>query len=241
MNTTQTRIQIILPLLIWCTGWITPIHAQSFWNNLNISVDFAAAHHDRRTPERKENPPSRFAISQGLEGIWSPWQFGISVRKPILNWNNISLEAGLGYAREFQNYSRLVNLCFFSSPCPGISRYSDNYKIHLVQVPILGSFRLLGQALKAELSFLPLFDIYKKVRSSSGTVIGEKATFDFYSLEVNPGLRYQGNRIGIGINYRIYQVKKIDWVIFPGSREKFEDYNPLKFWFSVGYRLGNAE
>jgi len=104
----------------------------------------------------------------------------------------------------------------------------------------MASFPLVDN-LRAALSILPLFSIYKKVKYFwGGNIIGDKKTFDFYSLEINPGLRYQSDRIRLGMNYRLYQIKKVDKVIFSSS-EKLEDYNPLKFWFSVGYRLGNAE
>ena len=235
MNTTKTRIQIIFAILVWCAGWITPIHAQSFWDDLTISVDFAATHHDDRRPNRL---PS---LSENRGERWAPWQYGISVNKKVLEWKNIRLDAGLGYIFEHQTYSRSFNHCHFTGyPCHEILMHTDNYKIHLAQFPVRATFPITGD-LKAALSVLPLFDIYKKAWRTSGDLLGEKKTIDFYSLEINPGIRYQINRIGLSINYRLYQIKKIDPVLFGPTTEKIEHYNPLKFWFSVGYRLGNAE
>jgi hypothetical protein len=240
MNTTQTRIQIFFAILVWCAGGLTSVRAQSFWNDLTISVELAAAQHDIRNSKRKiihsiaESP-------WDTQGRWGTWQYGISVRKHILDWRNISLEAGLGYSLEHLTYLRQINYCFFyGDACPYIGAHSDNYKVHLAEIPVTVTYPVVGN-LKAELSVLPLFDIYKTVRSPLGKLIGEKKTIDFYSLEINPGIRYQKDRIVLSMNYRLYQVKKIDRVIFNESKEKLEDYNPLKFWFSVGYRLGNAE
>ena len=238
MNTTQTRIQIFFAILVWCAGWITPIHAQSFWNDLTISVELAATHHDKRTSSRKEKPPSIFDIPSDSEERWAPWQYGISVNKKVLEWKDIRLDVGLGYIFEHQTYYRSFNHCFFTGyPCVSILLHMDNYKIHLAQFPVRAMFPIVGD-LKVELSVLPLFDIYKKAKTSGDL---EKKTIDFYSLEINPGIQYQINRIGLAVNYRLYQVKKIDRVIFSSSSEKIEHYNPLKFCFSVGYRLGNAE
>ena len=240
MNVKNIR-KFIHASLIWLTFSLVPIQSQSFWNDLTISVEFAASHHDKRTPSRKEKSPSIFDIPSDSEKRWSPWQFGVSVRKDILDWRNISLEAGLGYSLEHLTYLRQINYCFFyGDACPYIGAHSDNYKVHLAEIPVTVTYPVVGN-LKAELSVLPLFDIYKTVRSPSGKLIGEKKTIDFYSLEINPGIRYQKDRIVLSMNYRLYQVKKIDRVIFNESKEKLEDYNPLKFWFSVGYRLGNAE
>jgi len=239
MNTTQIRIQIFFAILVWCAGGITSARAQSFWNDLTISVEFAAAHHDKRTSSRKEKPPSIFNIPSDSEERWAPWQYGISLNKKVLEWKDIRLDIGLGYSLEHLTYLRPVDHCFHLSGdfCFDISISCDNYKRHLGQIPIRASFPIVGD-LKVELLVLPLFDIYKKAWRPSGDLIGEKMTIDFYSLEINPGIQYQINRIGLAVNYRLYQVKKIDRVIFSSSSEKIEHYNPLKFWFSVGYRLG---
>jgi hypothetical protein len=68
--------------------------------------------------------------------------------------------------------------------------------------------------------------------------------FDFYSLEVNPGLSYDIGRFEFGLKYRAFQVKKIDKILFsyrtlhdPRTDQVFETYNPFKLWFSVGYKL----
>ena len=241
MNTTQTRIQIFFAILVWCAGGLTSVRAQSFWNDLTISVEFAAAQHDKRFVSEK-------LLNQHPEK-WGTWQYGISLYKPILDWNYIRLEAGLGYGIEHLTYFRRVDHCFGSPICFDDLVHNDNYKIHLAQTPVKASVRLTRN-LEAEMTLLSQFDFYKELIGKRGS--RGKTTIDFYSIEVNPGLSYQFDRILIQMNYRLYQVKKIDQTIFSSRlldegklrsflNEKFEDYNPLKFWFSVGYRLGNAE
>ena len=70
--------------------------------------------------------------------------------------------------------------------------------------------------------------------------------FDFYSVEVNPGLSFELGRFELDLNYRVLQFKKIDKILFnhllydfgnPRATQVFETYNPFKLWFSVGYKL----
>jgi len=123
MNTTQTRIQIFFAILVWCAGGLTSVRAQSFWNDLTISVEFAAAQHDKRFVSEK-------LLKQHPEK-WGTWQYGISLYKPILDWNNIRLEAGLGYGLEHITFLRRFDHCFHlpGDICTDILvPPADNYK-----------------------------------------------------------------------------------------------------------------
>jgi len=237
MNIKKIQYRIIQVFIMWLPFNTVFIYTQSFWKDLTISVDFAAAHHDDRTSSRGPR------LSEDTDDRWGTWQYGISIYKQVLDWNNIQLEAGLGYSLEHLTYLRSVNHCFLRQSvfCPAINILNRNYEIHLARIPVIATFRLTNK-LKTEILFLPLIDLYRKLKYDSGETLGEKKTIDFYSFEVNPGIKYQWNRINIGLHYRIYQIKKIDPIIFfPSGDNEFEDYNPLKFWFSVGYRLGNVE
>ena len=236
MKIYHTRILIFIPILVLLGDDVTSTHAQSFWNDLSISVEFAAAQHDGRTPS------TSIRLSGDSEDRWGTYQYGISIRKHVLDWKSIGFEVGLGYSLEHLTYLRPFDHCFHlpGDICTEVGVYTNDYKIHTAQLPIETTFQLSTNTY-AVLSILPLFDIYKKVKTPSGNIRGEKMNLDFYSLEVNPGIAFQWDRIGIGLFYRLYQIKKVDRVIFFSSNDKLEDYNPLKFWFSVGYRVGNAE
>ena len=70
-----------------------------------------------------------------------------------------------------------------------------------------------------------------------------KLGFNFYSLEINPGILFRVKRLNLGIQYRITQIKRIDKILFnnliqdPRTDQKFELFNPFKLWFSIGYQL----
>ncbi|WP_236977914.1 hypothetical protein [Membranihabitans maritimus] len=219
---------------------------QSFWDDVSISAQFAAAHHDKRVYFAEER------LLREQPEKWGTWQYGLRVEKRWLEIGHFSISQGLGYALEHQTFERLVDHCFNlqGESCTYVLKYSSNYKIHQIQMPIALTYQVFS-GLEINLSVFPFFAL-KKQMEFKWAESNEKMYLNFYSLEINPGLDYEWNRFRVGVNYRLWQLKRIDRVLFskhtiptagdgnPILTEEYEDYNPVKLWFSVGYRLGGS-
>lgn len=217
---------------------------QSFLDDLTISVEFAAAHHDKRLVFGRQR------LLQEQPEQWGTWQYGISLDKKIVEWNAFSVRGGLGYSLEYMTFIRLVDHCLLLKPgesCDDVLIYSrDGYKVSLLQIPVDLSLELI-ENWRIGVDIRSFVDIHKSLPN-----IAEKRTFDFYSMEVNPGMSYEWRGFSLGLNYRIWQIKKIDRVLFsrntissqyrPNSLlgKEYDHYNPVKWWFSLGYRFGGT-
>ncbi|WP_236977918.1 hypothetical protein [Membranihabitans maritimus] len=223
---------------------------QSFWDDVTISAQFAAAHHDKRLIGWSQSYRER--IERQNPETWGTWQYGISANKKIYQRGSFTTEIGLGYSLEHMTMIKEVDFCQYQSAagiCHSIAYYTDDYKIHMVQVPVLFSTEVFTN-LFVNVYVLPFIDWSKDVRFDGRSGIN-KTGLNFYSLEVNPGLNYEWNQFRLGLNYRIWQVKKIDRILYSKATvhtnsfedriitKNYEAYNPFKLWFSLGYRLGS--
>lgn len=218
---------------------------QSFLDDLTISVEFAAAHHDKRVFFGRQH----LLLEQPEQ--WGTWQYGISVDKKIVDWGAFSVRGGLGYSLEHMTFIRLVDHCLLLKPgesCDDVLIYSRNgYKVSLLQIPVNLSVGFI-ENWRLGVDLRSFVDICKSLPN-----IAKKRTLDFYSMEVNPGMSYEWEGFRLGLNYRIWQIKKIDRVLFsrntispryrPNSllEKEYDHYNPVKWWFSVGYRFPKAD
>ena len=233
----------ILALILTYTS-----QAQSFWDDATISAQFAVAHHDKRLFGYSETSKQRY-LDRTPE-TWGTWQYGILLEKSIFQWGTkFEGMIGLGYSFEHLTFMRRVNHCFFTGVfCNSILLRSDNYWLQQVSVPYNMAFDLF-QSIQVNLDLRYSFTTSKALPESNI----RNWRLDFYSLEINPGVRYNYGNFTIGLNYRLWQWKKIDRVLFSGRTitgsetsypilsETYEDYNPVKLWFSVGYQLGNPD
>lgn len=231
----------ILPIILLMMLTYTS-EGQSFWDDVTISAQFAAAHHDKRVFHAEER------LLKEQPEKWGTWQYGIVINKRIVSVGNI-LEAniGLGYSFEHLTFKRLIDHCFYKpgKSCTKILVYSDDYWVQQVLLPINIAVEPIRNW-QINLDIRPSFATHK---SFSGRNI-RKWMFDFYSLEISPGLRYEYEHFIFGVNYRLWQWKKIDRVLFtqrtiraadwsdPILTNTYEHYNPVKLWFSLGYQLG---
>lgn len=94
------------------------------------------------------------------------------------------------------------------------------------------------------MEILPQFNFLTLANDSEGDANFSWWRFDFYSIEINPGIEWSGKRFNIRMNYRAFQLKLIDRILFSDftlnddrENETFETFNPFKLWFSVGYKF----
>lgn len=193
----------ILPIILLMMLTFTA-EGQSFWDDVTISAQYAAAHHDKRVFFSKER------LLREQPEKWGTWQYGVSIQKQVFGAKTFLGKLGIGYSQEHFTFEKLVNHCFFNTDgsCPDILAFSDDYRIHLLSLPLSMSFIVIS-GLSFDLNILPQFDVYKELNNKKG--IGG---FHFYSVEINPGINYEWRKFQVGFYYRIWQLKKIDRVYY---------------------------
>ncbi len=221
-------------VIVALNGLLHNLNAQTS-HDITLEVIYGYQKHDKRF---FGNP------LENRQGLWGTSYFGLRAAKKIFKRGAFAIKSGVGYAREINTYSNPYDLCFDrpGQPCPYVLARIKNYRIDMVQTPLIVEARLLSK-LRLELAFVPHFDIYKKV-----TGHGETAgfTFDLYSLELIPALAYNIRRFSLGLGFRMHQWKVIDQVYSYGNNflrsnpgylnKTFDTHNPTKLVLSVGYQ-----
>ena len=206
-----------------------------------LSIEFGLQKHDKRLFDYPYYPKKDLLESQPES--YGTYQFGISAVRKMLYQGRIEIYAGGGLSSELSTFNRPFDLNYRHAVGPDILLTTDRYFQNLLQLPIrtkLIVFKHLGLSLELLPQFNFLAIAGHKPKSFSWWM------FDFYSVEVNPGLSFELGRFELDLNYRVLQFKKIDKILFnhllydfgnPRATQVFETYNPFKLWFSVGYKL----
>lgn len=128
---------------------------QSFWDDVTIHSQCAAAHHDKRVFFSKER------LLREQPEKWGTWQYSVSIQKQVFGAKDFSGKLGIVYSQEHFTFEKLVNHCFFNTDgsCPDILAFSDDYRIHLLSIPVSMSFNVIS-GLSFELNVLPQFDVH---------------------------------------------------------------------------------
>jgi hypothetical protein len=203
-----------------------------------LSIDFGLQQHDKRL---FGSPLKGFFLEQHPE-TYGTYQFGISAVRKILHKERFEIFAGGGLSSELSTFTRPFDHKFKKKRGSDILRYTNRYYQNLLQLPIMPGFRV-GNRFAVSLELLPQFSFLTIADNTARVPTYSWWRFDFYSLEVNPGLSFDIGRVEFGLKYRAFQVKKIDRILFnslindPRTDQVFETYNPFKLWFSVGYKL----
>jgi hypothetical protein len=213
---------------------------QSTDTKWTLSMDFGLQKHDKRLFGFPPFPAAHLLESQPES--YGTYQFGISAVRKILHKGRFEIFAGGGLSSELSTFTRPFDLDFGKKFKRNILIMTNRYYQYLLQLPVETRFRFdknfgLSLELLPQFNFLAIADYAKRDKSYSWWM------FDFYSVEINPGLSYDKGRVEFGLKYRAFQVKKIDRILFnslindPRTDQVFETYNPFKLWFSVGYKF----
>jgi hypothetical protein len=205
-----------------------------------LSIDFGIQAHDKRLFGFPPFPSARLLEEQ--PETFGTFQAGISTVRKILQKGRFEIFAGGGLSSELSTFKRPFDLDFGKEFKRDILIMTNRYYQNLLQFPIKSKFRI-GEKFNFSLDVLPQFN-FLTIADNTKDISYSWWMFDFYSLEVNPGLSYDIGRFEFGLKYRAFQVKKIDKILFsystisdPRTDQVFETYNPFKLWFSVGYKL----
>jgi len=200
---------------------------------------FGLQAHDKRL---FDFPPKEAALARQPE-TFGTYQFSLGIHRVFQPDRKISFTTGIGFSTEVATFSRPFEHYYFTGRGTYELTWANRYSKHLVQFPIAARYKM-GRRLGFQVEAVPQIGMWT-VAKQNGTAI-RLSKFDpgFYSAEFNLGLNYSiSRRIYLGLSYRIFQIKKIDKVLFnyilrdPRKDEKFETYNPFKLWFTIGYRM----
>ena len=208
--------------------------------NWTISAGFGLQEHDKRLfgyPDRKlllDMHPERFGT----------YQFGVNLNRRLINKNWASLSIGIGPGMEISTFTRPFDHLYPGRRGPYIILWTNRYYQNLVQVPIKSRFSIV-KGLGLSLEVLPQFNFLTIALHTDRTSLKKFSwwRFDFYSIEVNPGLALNISKFEVGLKYRAFQFKKIDRILFyrtikdTRTGQTFETYNPFKVWLSIGYNF----
>lgn len=209
-----------------------------------MSIDFGLQKHDKRLFGFPPFPAAHL-LEKHSENFGT-YQLGISVTRKIFYKGRLKIYVGGGLSSELSTFTRPFDQDYGHEIKRDILIMTDRYYQNLLQLPIrtkLSVFKHLGLSLE----MLPQFNFLAKADLDHSFFNGSEFSwwkFDFYSVEVNPGLSFELGRFELDLNYRAFQVKKIDRILFsistlndPRIDQIYETYNPVKLWFSVGYKL----
>jgi len=170
------------------------------------------------------------------------------LRNKLIDGPNYGVLIGLGYNRNHHRFRRPYNHCAYQKDpfCSLILLTTSNYKKHQLQVPLGLEQNLisLGDArLYLNLNIVPAFNLFY---NANGPHLS-KLRFRFDGFEINPGAGLSFKRFYFQVNYRVLNRRRIDPVIFfdvlfnqtptPFLEQTFDDYNPEKLQFTLGYQI----
>ena len=238
------KLNVLLLILIVPT--IT--FSQSFFKNIDITVGFAL-----QTPDRRLfNWPSRKDIL-ARDSTRFDNEYSLLVSKQFQLFKRLNLSAGLGYSLSKTNFRRPFYHSYFTGILTKEGRYIDRYLIHHLNWAFSPQYEIIHKNDNIFYLNVPMFakfNFNKDVKDISfNGWHHDKWQFEFNKFEVYVGLGYQYKRVGFNIAYRMYNIQKIDPVIFSelalGSssytdffNQGTEEKNYKKMMFSVSYRIG---
>lgn len=217
--------------LLCCICFLN-LRAQSFFDNVHISVGFAAQAQDRRSL----NLDGRTFTPQG-EDSRVDVEYNAVLHKPVLTFQRLDLTVGLGYAHWRSTFSRPFNFGEILRLTFGgyQGQYVGNYNLHKIVLPVTTRFYMDRKKIfNVQISTLPSIALHRRVTEHSinnNTYI--RWEFSPYSLEINPGIGMKvGKNFEVNLNYRAYNLVELDRIIFDDMTRNIDTYNPVKLWLS---------
>ncbi len=202
-------------------------------------MGFAAQAQDRRLFDL-----SMQAALLKRENSQIDFEYNVLINKPTYTFHRFEVAIGLGYSFWRSTFSRPFDQSYFDDlTLPG--RFIRDYNVHKIVFPLTGRFYVNPKrSINLQISALPAISIHRHIsqRDRNYTVW----EFSPHSLEINPGIGFKaGKHFEISLNYRAYNLMKLDRIIFNGIlfrerdpeflKQKTDTYNPFKLWLSVGY------
>lgn len=219
------RKKIILYLLLF--PFLT--NGQSFLEKMTLKVGIAKSEVDTRVS------PKQFREVHTLD---DEYLINISFKQPILK--NIYVEAGLGYVLSVNDYNVYVNNNYFASGIPYADLHTvGNYYKHQLQPNLAIIYPFLKRKnFTYSAGILWNYNLYinKSIRNSHDGFTFSKWLFEPSLMELYPTANMNYKRFSLELGYRIFNRNYKDDAI-DTFLEEGDTYNPIKFRWTVGYRL----
>ena len=205
---------------------------------------FAYEKHDKRLYEWR----NQHVLLNRHPEEWGTYWFGISINRNFLQNDYFKLKGGITIALEKQTFERPYQPAYLYTNTFNSIYYTYNYKLLHLQLPLSYELKLF-KGLYIEARLVNTFSLFK-IPSADHKRFTLKG-IDYYSTAFHPGIKYYFKRFGLGIDYRIYQYKKIDPVIYtilfratippdPRLDIKYEKFNPTHIGISFTYSFNEV-
>ncbi|MCB0374939.1 MAG: hypothetical protein KDD04_03375, partial [Sinomicrobium sp.] len=221
--------------------------AQKFWKDAQISICLALSQQGRRLFEF----PLRDYLLQ-REGNKTDYEFNFTLQKNVLRTSWWQLSAGIGYAEFHNTFTRPFDHRTVLKSKSGFYNeflhWYQAYTISKLIVPVSGRlFLAKNERVFLNMQAVPAFSFRKGINHIGQRFV--KWELEWNGFELYPGVGFTVHpRVQLAFQYRWLYRYKIDEVIFydllfdqRGSadflQKKYDDYNPVKYWFTLSYAL----
>lgn len=222
--------------------------SEKFLSNLLLSTNVGVQAHDKRLFDF----PAKQRVLDNQKGWFGTYQLNVNLHK-FLNLSKnpkISVGVGLGLGMEINTFKRPFDHNYNQEIGTDILKYIEKYRNYLFDIPLNVNYQI-NDKFTITMEILNQFNYLSSINTKGSS--NNKYTwwkFNFHSIEFNPGIKYEKDKFYLGFHYRVFQIKRIDRIIFnrilvnpdeskdsPRPGQKLEIHNPFKIWFTVGYKL----
>jgi hypothetical protein len=246
--------KLIIGFLIIPLFFVRMANAQSGFRHLYLISEFAIQQNDTR---QFGHPDWLFKEPKHLYGTW---QFSLGAGINVWNNPRTRLELGILYSREVNNFFRPYDACGvaykklgikeFKPLCPADMNYVNRYTYDL----LILNLNFQGNILKVEDKFRLYLQFiarssyaFRKLYGDTWAVGAGKPgiyfwTFDFFSVELNPGFGFEIGHFDLSFFYRWKQKRKDDMFFYDKlswahKPTEVSSYNPFKLGVILKWRL----
>jgi len=217
---------------------------QNIFKNTEITLGYSILPQDRRLFDF----PGKDVIIHQEDSRWD-FEYAAIITKNIFSNKKFNISSGIGYSLFQTKFSRPFDHTYFTNILSKELRYIGQYLIHNFIISASPEYVILASknnSIYMNSPFLTRFAFNKNIENGFGNQWEHnKVKFEFNNFESYVGLGYRHKRVGFNIAYRIFNVQKIDRVIFPQNlyygtsivREKYEINNINKLWVNLMYRI----
>ncbi|MEP7198129.1 MAG: hypothetical protein ABI851_16545 [Saprospiraceae bacterium] len=172
-------------------------------------------------------------------GFLGTYQLGLSFAYLQKLKAGYELSYGIGLSSELNTFRRPYNQNYRKTSGNDALRYTDRYYKLLLSNPIKIKYRKTNRV-GFLVELIPQFNLLTKAHNSRDDYSEKNYWFgiDIYSIELNPGFSINLGGSQLEIKYRLFQIKKIDRIIFnyliqDKRNSNYETYNPIKLWITL--------
>lgn len=230
-----------LTVLIFIFFNVLTVDGQNLFKNIEIGIGIARQSQDKRLFDYKlanfvEPVSTRFDI-----------EYLASISKNILSEKRLNISLGVGYSVFQTDFRRPFDHSYFTGKKTYELRFVEKYTIHNLLTNIDLKIILLNQkshVLYINFPIITRFSLNKSMKN--GNWHYNKWKLEFNNIEAYSGLGYKFRKLGLNLGYNIYNIQKIDRVIFDKhfyrnsdiSKKEYESRNINKLLLSLSFQIG---